>query len=411
VAIDACQSVTFDPVWYDHKMGLDSFYRPGGELSQGQKLLYTNETDRCRIVFTSDGAEDNVPERSNFAKNFLLGLREGLRQDGILTSEGLAAYLRFSSPKPRLTRFGDDENGSFLFISTSNTPFPLVPAEDDENAWQNVRLIDSEVSYNSYLLLFRQGRHRAEAQAAIDSIHLSQLTKRFILDPFSEKMILVEGGVYEMGCDRMGGQSCSEVELPAHQVKVNSFYLGKYEVTQREWADIMSEKPADSIAYCPDCPVVRVSWDMIQEFLARVNSRTTTAYYRLPTEAEWEYAARGGAKTMNNPFAGGEDLDLVAWHDGNSGGSFHPVGQKLANELEFYDMSGNVCEWCQDKWHANYKGAPVDGKSWVQEGTVGRVFRGGCWNRLYLDCHTSARYWDYPHSRFDNVGFRLARSK
>ncbi len=131
LAIDACYSVTFDPDWYNRKMDADNFTRPG-ELSEGDKLLLTNETDKSRIVFTSDGSEDKVPERSNFARKFLEALQKGPRQDGILTSEGLAGYLRFAAPKPRLTEFGDDQKGSFLFVSVA--PVATDPAKSAADA-------------------------------------------------------------------------------------------------------------------------------------------------------------------------------------------------------------------------------------------------------------------------------------
>ena len=288
-------------------------------------------------------------------------------------------------------------------------PHPDFNQSLDDDAYENARLSNTEEAYNSYLLLFRKGIHRRDAQIAIDSIQLSRRSKAIRPpDPFDPKMVYIHGGIFEMGCNEWIGQSCPSNELPKHQIKLSSFYIGRYEVTQSDWFEIMGEKASDMTPYCAECPVVGVSWDMIQKFLDRLNSKTAGSY-RLPTEAEWEYAARGGARSKGFLFSGGNDLELVAWHDGNSGGSFHPVGAKLPNELGLYDMSGNVCEWCQDKWHEDYTGAPQDGSSWVLGGTVGRVFRGGCWNRLYLGCHTSARYWDYPYSKFDNVGFRLAK--
>ncbi len=221
-------------------------------------------------------------------------------------------------------------------------------------------------------------------------------------------LVLVRAGTFTMGCTSEQ-PDCPDSEKPTRRVRVDDFYIGRYEVTQEFWRQVMGSVPT-GFKDCPDCPVVGISWNEIQEFLIQLNGQTTRTY-RLPTEAEWEYAARGGAKSKGYSFAGNEDLDLVAWHDGNSGGGPHPVGQKLPNELELYDMSGNVCEWCQDKWHGSYQGAPTDGRSWVQDGTIGRVMRGGCWHRSYLRCNASARYWDYPYSKPDNVGFRLARSK
>ncbi len=413
VAIDACYSVLFDSDWKNKTDGL--FIRPG-EMTDTQKALANYETYKARVFFTSDNKEDQTPDRSNFAKKLIEGLRSSPTRDGFLTSNQLFAnYVEGATPTPRGGTFGDDEPSSaFLFYdinaSIIDSTLTVISTDDDESAWENVKLMNSEESYNSYLKLFRKGKHRQEAQIALDSIQRSRLSKSFSPpDPFYQKMILVEGGVFEMGCDPGFDQICPDAELPQHKVRLGSFFIGKYEVTQADWLEITGEKPPSKNPFCADCPVVEVSWNMVQEFLIRLNARTS-GKYRLPTEAEWEYAARGGAKSKGFPFSGGEDLDLIAWHDGNSGGIYHPVGQKMYNELLLYDMSGNVCEWCQDKWHENFKDAPSDGQSWIQNGTVGRVFRGGCWNRNYLRCNSSVRYWDYQHAKFDNVGFRLVRS-
>ncbi len=163
VAIDACYSVTFDPDWYDKKMDPENFHRPG-ELSEGDRLMLTNETDKCRVSFTSDGSEDKVPEKSNFARKFLEGLRNGPRQDGILTSETLAGFLRFASPKPRLSSFEGDENGSFLFVQKAAlaTPDPALQTqtadlEKDLLAWKTAKAAHTIAAYQDYLNRFPNG--------------------------------------------------------------------------------------------------------------------------------------------------------------------------------------------------------------------------------------------------------------
>jgi len=217
---------------------------------------------------------------------------------------------------------------------------------------------------------------------------------------FAYSMMRVEGGTFTMG----DNQSRFTEDKPAHQVTVGAFWIGQYEVTQAVWIKIMETNPAQH--KCDQCPVERVSWHEVQEFIRRLNEKTGMKY-RLPTEAEWEFAARAG-KSKGNKYAGGSDLDMVAWYDGNSDGMTHPVGQKNRNAFLLYDMSGNVCEWCQDNWHPNYDDAPIDGSAWVQEADPTRVFRGGCWHRNYWYCDVNARYWDYSRSKFDNLGFRLA---
>ncbi|MCB9317585.1 MAG: SUMF1/EgtB/PvdO family nonheme iron enzyme [Lewinellaceae bacterium] len=215
------------------------------------------------------------------------------------------------------------------------------------------------------------------------------------------EMVKVPGGSFIMGDDN----SKSPAEKPAHRVQIAPFFIGRHEVTQADWLEIM-QTPVSHFK-CDQCPVEKVSWLEVQEFIQKLNEKTKNNY-RLPTEAEWEFAARGG-KSNGFIYAGSDELDLVAWHDGNSSGKTHPVGSKNPNRLGLYDMSGNVCEWCQDKWHDSYSGAPTAGFAWTQSPSIdGRVFRGGCWNNHFLDCGITARYWDYAHSKFNNVGFRLA---
>jgi formylglycine-generating enzyme len=159
---------------------------------------------------------------------------------------------------------------------------------------------------------------------------------------------------------------------------------------------------------CDDCPVELVSWNDIQEFLRKLNAQTGKRY-RLPTEAEWEYAARGGNQSRGYLYSGGNSVDEVGWHSGNSGSKTRPVGQKKRNELGLYDMSGNVWEWCEDDWHDNYDGAPTDGRAWVDSPRApGRVYRGGCWGSEPLTCRAASRSYVGPTGLGAMVGFRLA---
>ena len=188
-------------------------------------------------------------------------------------------------------------------------------------------------------------------------------------------MVFVRGGTFQMGCTEEQ-QDCGEHEKPVREVTVSDFYIGQYEVTQKQWRDIKGSNPS-RFSDCDDCPVEKVSWQDVQDFLQQLNAKYPGKDYRLPTEAEWEYAARGG-KSNGFEFSGSDDLELVAWHDGNSMGKTHPVGLKKSNSLKIFDMSGNVCEWCQDYWHLNYEKAPIDGSAWIKgRANDGRVFRGG----------------------------------
>ena len=201
-------------------------------------------------------------------------------------------------------------------------------------------------------------------------------------------------------------EAAFDPEKPVHKVTLQGFCLGKYPVTQDLWEGVMGENPARFKGL--HRPVEQVSWHETQTFLKKLNKITNRAY-RLPTEAEWEYAARGGNRSEGYVYAGSDRLEQVGWYRENSGLETHIVGQKLPNELGLYDMSGNVREWVEDQWHETYAGAPTDGSAWVdQEEGAPRVRRGGSWSSLAQRCRVSYRYHGAPEYRFSTLGFRLA---
>lgn len=210
-------------------------------------------------------------------------------------------------------------------------------------------------------------------------------------------MVPVEGGAFMMGSPKNeAGRREDECQ---HQITVSSFSIGKYEVTQANWHAIMGSNPAD-FKNCDDCPVEQVSWDDVQDFLQKLNASYAGKNYRLPTESEWEYAARGGTNGKGFKFAGGADLSSVAWSSENSGSKTHPVGGKLPNELGLHDMSGNVWEWCEDTWK------PYPGCSGKPDSRI-HMLRGGDWSDGAPDCRIANRGTGGPTLRINNVGFRL----
>lgn len=228
-----------------------------------------------------------------------------------------------------------------------------------------------------------------------------------VLEELKKSMVFVKGGCYQMG-DTFGDGNADE--KPVHEVCVDDFYIGKYEVTQKEWNAIMGNNPSE-FKGCDSCPVESVSLNDAQEYINKLNSKTGKKY-RLPTEAEWEYAARSGGK--NEKYAGGNDIDSVAWYYKNSGGKTHPVGQKKPNGLGIYDMSGNVWEWTNDWYDKNYySSSPKNNPQGANGGQI-PVLRGGSWSNVPRDSRAAFRYWGNPDYRSfsrDLVGFRCVLTK
>jgi len=234
-------------------------------------------------------------------------------------------------------------------------------------------------------------------------------------NPFEQElphheMILVEGGSFQMGNT---DEDAYGDEQPVHTVRVPSFWIGKYPITQALCKAVMGEEHNPSFFRGDARPVETVSWEDTQKFIQRLIEQTGRQGYRLPTEAEWEYAARGGKywKEDNYKYAGSDKLKEVGWFEENSHGETKAVGLKMPNQLGIHDMSGNVWEWCEDQWHDNYKGAPADGSAWVdrEEGSS-RVYRGGSWNNSPLLCRVSSRFNFDPQFRYGYRGFRLVWS-
>jgi formylglycine-generating enzyme required for sulfatase activity/predicted Ser/Thr protein kinase len=205
------------------------------------------------------------------------------------------------------------------------------------------------------------------------------------------------------GSFKMGSTNGSDDEKPVHDVTISKpFEMGKYEVTQAQWQAVMGNNPSD-FKGCNSCPVERVSWDDVQEFINKLNAKNDGYEYRLPTEAEWEYACRAGT---TGDYAG--NLDSMAWYGENSGGKTHPVGTKQPNAWGLYDMHGNVWEWCQD-WYGAYSSNAVIDPTGAISGSY-RVFRGGSWRGNAAGLRSAYRGNSSPVYRYDSLGFRLVRT-
>jgi formylglycine-generating enzyme required for sulfatase activity len=207
-----------------------------------------------------------------------------------------------------------------------------------------------------------------------------------------------------MICTSEQGTDCDDNEKPTHSVTLSNFSIGKYEVTQAQWVSVMGSNPSN-FNTCSDCPVEQVSWNDIQTFLTKLNTKTGKSF-RLPTEAEWEYAARGGKKSNGYKYSGSNDIDSVAWYNGNSGRKTHVIGTtKKSNELGIYDMTGNVLEWVSD-WYDSYTSSIQTNPIGPNTGSF-RVLRGGSWSNFAVHTRVSIRITSSPSSRYSTYGFRL----
>ena len=226
------------------------------------------------------------------------------------------------------------------------------------------------------------------------------------IDPVTGmKFVRVSGGSFQMGS---GGKDSLSHERPVHKVCLDGFFIGRCPVTQEEWEKVMGNSNNPSNFKGDRHPVVKVSWSDCQDFITKLNSRSEGSTFALPTEAQWEFAARGGNRSRGYKYSGSNDIDEVAWYDKNSGDTTHNVGGKKANELGINDMSGNVWEWCQD-WYGDYTTVSAPNPEGVSSGSH-RVNRGGGWFSLAHDCRSADRDYDSPDGRLSRIGFRLALS-
>ena len=265
--------------------------------------------------------------------------------------------------------------------------------------------------------------------ALLTLIGCSDSLNETIIPTNSENLVFVKGGQFMMGSKN------NPQEQPVHEVRLNDFYIGKYEVTVREYLqfceatkshypqwmkskDVFNPKATaenyyKNTDYKPlenmDLPIVGVSWSNAVAYCKWL-SKQTGQHYRLPTEAEWEYAARGGQHSKGFIYAGSDSINEVAWNEGNAASKVHRIGKLKPNELGIYDMSGNVWEWCEDIWHDNYNNAPTDGSARLHNEDYSRVIRGGSWQYYQMSCSTTYRDKVNQSNRGLSIGFRIVKS-
>lgn len=256
-----------------------------------------------------------------------------------------------------------------------------------------------------------KAKPKAKPAPRRNSTHHSSSTSSTVslsaeLNKLINNMVYVSSGTFTMGGTSEQGSDAYDDEKPTHNVTLSSYYICKYEVTQALWRAVMGSNPSDFKG--DNLPVECVSWNDCQTFINRLNSYTGRNF-RLPTEAEWEFAARGGNYSRHYKYSGSNYIGDVAWYDDNSGNRTHPVGTKQPNELGLYDMSGNVYEWCSD-WYGSYSSYSQSDPTGPNSGS-GRVFRGGNWYDGAWLCRSSSRFSNTPGISDCHLGLRLVLSQ
>lgn len=468
VAVDACHSGTFDP---DFGKNDRNFGRKGA--NQDQVLLH-HGAYRARLFITSDAQGKETPDNSNLARKFLLALRSHRSATGYLTHDELmGSYLKQASPIPGGGEFGSDEAASrFLFFRQVGGH---GPTPQEQSIWDFAVQQRTVANYQFYLNNFSQGYYRAEAQAALTELNKAPVA---LAESSNNKvpdfMAFIPGGSFQMG-DTVEDDMGEEDEKPVHEVSLSDFYLARNEVsvadfarfvdatryvtdaerdggskkwTGGKWEKVPGSSWRDNTYFKPrpvaeyDHPVIHVSWnDAVRycNWLSRehgleqvytmvgetVSANWSAKGYRLPTEAEWEYAARSGGKDYLYAWGNGEPNGNVL--DETTAKAFNHTGEKFSGYTDGYattapvgsfpqgrfglsDMTGNVFEWCWDWYAKDYYGKSPVSNPRGAELDSNRVFRGGSWYFNPSSCLAADRYSFVPTYRDNYVGFRLARS-
>ena len=305
----------------------------------------------------------------------------------------LEFYLRYADVLRRQSALHDALNNVLRYLGQAG--------REGERYTAALKLMDRlelEIQEADRAQRERVARAEQEAREARVAAARERASKELPSEITAMEFVRIPAGRFRMGSELVPDG------VPVHEVRVSQdFELGKYEVTQSEWTAVMGQNPSSEP--CQRCPVTNVSWNDVQEFIGILNQAAGQASpYRLPTEAEWEYAARAG--TTGERYA--SDVDAIAWHGGNSDRRSHPVGEKTPNAFGLHDTLGNVWEWAQD-WYGDYSAEIVTDPVGPSEGSYW-VLRGGSWYIFNRDCRAAYRLLSSPGHRFIRVGFRLART-
>jgi formylglycine-generating enzyme required for sulfatase activity len=359
------------------------------------QVINPNGTPSAEYTFTVSSAQQGLPAVNAFAVN---------SGSGTTVSRGVTLNsVCAGAPAEYQASESSSFSGASWFPYSTAPSFTIASAGyGTKTVWFKVRNAAGMSSPISDTITLEENTGTTETVMLPGSVPL--------------KMVWIPGGTFQMG-RYAGEQDSYSDEDPQHLVTLGGFWMAKYELTKRQWTAVMGTAPWTGQSYVLadlDSPAVYVSWNNAQSFLTALNSYTGKSF-RLPSEAQWEYACRGGTQTR---FYWGDDpgytaIGDYAWYVGNAWNAgqqyAHVVGGKAPNAFGLYDMSGNVWEWCEDDWHGSYTGAPEGGQAWVDSPRGShRVLRGGGWYNSGYYCRSAYRYYSTPGGTFSNYGFRIA---
>ena len=349
-----------------------------------QLILWLMKTNRTQRPKGLDVLKDLLldQETSSFAKGLQISSLDD--ENTIITDKGRASPFHL---QPQLYNSTRSEDVKKVFISSSEHKYNWIPY-----------LLVAILFLSVIIVMLNRNRSDGDGK---DNKSVEAVQREDIIKNLLNNMVNVEGGIFTMG--GMSEQDSDADDKPMHQVSLSSFSIGKYEVTQEEWMAVMGSNP--SYFNGVKRPVENVSWNDCQEFIQKINAITGKTF-RLPTEAEWEFAARGGISSRGYTYSGSNYIGQVAWYGDNSSDTTHEVGKKLPNELGLYDMTGNVAEWCQD-WFAFYSSSFNVDPTGPSSGMY-RVIRGGSWSIFAMRGLVTFRHNDEPWEKNFRLGLRLA---
>ena len=385
----------------------------GGSILDDNRSISTEKAidklleRKARIAMTS-GLKENVPDRSVFVEYLLKGLKDN--NMATITATDLfinkiqqpVLFNTNNTPQCIPLRDAHHEGGDFIFTRNIIETNGKVVNKDKFTELKNLNFGSDKDRINDSLL------KQIKLLQDHTTIHGETLGTSSVfmnpeLLPNEKDFVTIQGGIFDMGSNEFVN------ERPIHQVTISDFKMSRYEITQKQWQNVMGNHPSAN-KECENCPVEKISWDDAMGYIQKLN-QLTGKHYRLPTEAEWEYAAKGGKKNRNFSYSGSNSISLIAWCMINSGLSTHPVGKKEPNELGLYDMTGNVWEWCSDWFDAEYYlYSEKNNPSGPKFASGGRVLRGGGYFDLDEVMKITHRGNGVPTRRDNDIGFRIVYS-